>query len=96
MLADAVLTAVSEGRAESVALAQELAEAVLGQEEVQRAARPRRLLGQNSPFTLVRAVELAEILLGGIEARSRKPEDRQVGRFAADGPAVSRQPRRPR
>lgn len=38
MLADAVLTAVSEGRAESVPLAQELAEAVLGQEEVQRAA----------------------------------------------------------
>ena len=72
MLAEAVLTAVSEGRAESVALAQELAEAVLGQEEVQRAAGLRRLLGENSPFALVRAVELAELLRAGIEARSRK------------------------
>ena len=62
-LAEAVLTAVAEGRAESMMLAGELAEAILSHDGVQRAAMLRRLVAERSPFALVRAVDLAELML---------------------------------
>ncbi len=64
-LAAAVLVAVAEGRGESVLLADQFAEKVLAQEEVLRAVQLQRLLDEQSPFALVRAVELAEHLLRG-------------------------------
>lgn len=70
-LAHAVLEAVAEGRAESLVLAGELAESILGQDDVQRAAMLRRLVQERSPFALVRAIELAELLLRGRAASQR-------------------------
>lgn len=46
-----------------MALAGELAELVLSEVTIQRAAMLRRLVADASPFALVRATELAELLL---------------------------------
>ena len=52
-------------------LAGELAEAILVEEEVQRAVMLRRLVAERSPFALVRAVDLAELILSaGIAANT--------------------------
>ena len=70
-LAAAVLMAVADGRGESVQLADHLAAHVLAQEEMRRAVQLRRLLDAQSPFALVRAVELAEHLLLCEERRAK-------------------------
>ncbi|MBN2196881.1 MAG: hypothetical protein JW751_29010 [Polyangiaceae bacterium] len=51
------------------ALARGLADAVLADDLLRRAAEVRRLVEERSPFALVRAVELA----AGLAARSAKP-----------------------
>ena len=61
--ATALLDAIAEGRPESLGLAAELADGVLMQDLVKRATELRDLLAVRSPFALVRAVELAELLL---------------------------------
>jgi hypothetical protein len=66
-LARAVLTAVAEGDMEGLRMADELADAVLSQHLVERARVLKRLLRERSPFALVRAVELAELLARAIE-----------------------------
>lgn len=62
--AERLLRAVAEGAAESVELAKELVVAVLGDPMVRRAVALDELLRRQSPLALVRAVELAEALLG--------------------------------
>ncbi len=72
LLAEAVLKAVAEGCSESTLLAGELAEAILVEEKVQRAAMLRRLVAERSPFALVRAVDLAELILSaGLAANAQ-------------------------
>jgi len=61
--AERLLVAVAEGLPESVERARELVAAVLGDAVVRRAAQLEALLGEGSPLALVRAVELAEIVL---------------------------------
>jgi hypothetical protein len=55
-----LLVAVADGEERSVALASELARAVLNDPVVRRALALEELLRTRSPFALVRAVELAE------------------------------------
>lgn len=59
-----LLAAVGKGDPESLTLASQLVEAVIGDRLAQRALELRELLQQQSPFALVRAIELAERLLG--------------------------------
>jgi hypothetical protein len=75
-LAGELLEAVAEGRPESVEMAQRIAEAVLDLPLVRRAAVLRDLLRDGSPFALVRAVELAELVLGEPAAAVAKPTAR--------------------
>lgn len=58
-----LLQAVAAGEARSLDLARDLAGAVLEESVVQRALALEELLRSGSPFALVRAVELAEVLL---------------------------------
>lgn len=62
--AERLLQVVAEGKAESAELARELAVVVLGDDTVKRAVVFDELLRKQSPLALVRAVELAEWLLG--------------------------------
>ena len=61
--AERLLRAVAEGKAESVELAKELVVVVLGDDTVKRAVALDELLRKQSPLALVRAVELAELVL---------------------------------
>jgi hypothetical protein len=71
-VAGALLKAVAEGDANaSLALASELAAAVLDAPIFTKAGELQRLLGDRSPFALVRAVELARTVLH-VDGRSQK------------------------
>ena len=61
--AERLLAAVAEGLPESVERARELLAAVLGDALVRRAMQLDVLLREGSPLALVRAVELAEVVL---------------------------------
>jgi hypothetical protein len=75
-LASAVLDAVAAGRTESLDLALQLAETVLDVPLIRRATVLRDLLKERSPFALVRAVELAEGVLGGPGHLAASPKTR--------------------
>jgi hypothetical protein len=75
-LASALLEAVAAGRAESLELALHLAEGVLDIALARRAMALRDLLKERSPFALVRAVELAEGVLGGPGVLGASPKTR--------------------
>jgi hypothetical protein len=62
-----LLVAVADGEERSVALAGDLARAVLEDPMVRRAMALEGLLRTRSPFALVRAVELAEQLMSSGE-----------------------------
>jgi hypothetical protein len=62
-LGEAVLEAVAEGKMEALDRAEDLVAAVLEHEVVRRARELHELLRTRSPFALVRAVELAEVVL---------------------------------
>ncbi len=61
--AERLLEAVAEGLPESVERARALVAAVLGDAIVRRAVQLEVLLREGSPLALVRAVELAEVVL---------------------------------
>jgi hypothetical protein len=61
--AERLLEAIAGGLPESVERARQLVEAVLGDAIVRRAVQLEVLLGEGSPLALVRAVELAEVVL---------------------------------
>jgi hypothetical protein len=67
VLARAFLVAVADGDLRSLPLAEDLADAVLGEPLVEKALALKRLLRERSPFALLRAVELAEALAGVVE-----------------------------
>jgi hypothetical protein len=72
-LAGEVLSAVAGGRTESLEMAGRMAEAVLDLPLVSRASVLRDLLRERSPFALVRAVELAELVLAQAEDAEATP-----------------------
>jgi len=69
--AEAVLAAVAGGSQSSFELAAEMVMSVLEEPLVRMAVALDALLKAKSPFALVRAVELAEHLLTGVEARGQ-------------------------
>ena len=68
-LAERLLGAIANGAADSVTLAESLVREVLDDPVVRRARALEELLKVRSPFALVRAVELAEIVSAGRRER---------------------------
>jgi hypothetical protein len=67
VLARAFLVAVADGDLRSLPLAEDLADAILGEPLVEKAQMLKCLLRERSPFALLRAVELAEALAGVVD-----------------------------
>jgi hypothetical protein len=69
--AERLLQAVADGAPESVELAKELVVVVLADDTVKRAVTLDELLRRHSPLALVRAVELAELVLDASAGSTR-------------------------